>query len=272
MGVIIGMIELKNVSLQYDTRLILKDVSMFIEKGTTSVILGPSGAGKSTILKAILGLAEISGGEVYINGKNIFSLPESELLQVRRNMGIVFQGNALFDSLNVEENVSYFLECSSSPSPEEIKEKVTEILSFVNLSGTDKLYPDQLSGGMKKRLAIARSLATDPDIILFDEPTTGLDPINSKAVLDLINRLKNTGKTSVIVTHILNDAITIGDVLTIINEGRIIASGKMENIMRSEDSFIKDFFYEIYKNNNMEAGTANPALTTKLKQHPDNYA
>ncbi len=245
------MIELKNISLQFEQREILKNVSLHIEKGTTTVILGPSGAGKSTILKAILGLIEISSGEVIINGKNIFSLPENELLAIRRKIGMVFQSNALFDSLNVEENVSYFLAYNSSLAEREISNKVAEILSFVNLEGTQNLYPDQLSGGMKKRLAIARALATNPEIILFDEPTTGLDPINSKAILDLIARLKTTGTTSVIVTHILNDAISIGDVLTVINDGRIIASGNVKDILESENQFVKEFFYEIFSKNNL---------------------
>lgn len=245
------MIELKNISLQFEQREILKNVSLHIEKGTTTVILGPSGAGKSTILKAILGLIEISSGEVIINGKNIFSLPENELLAIRRKIGMVFQSNALFDSLNVEENVSYFLAYNSSLAEREISNKVAEILSFVNLEGTQNLYPDQLSGGMKKRLAIARALATNPEIILFDEPTTGLDPINSKAILDLIARLKTTGTTSVIVTHILNDAISIGDVLTVINDGRIIASGNVKDILKSENQFVKEFFYEIFSKNNL---------------------
>ncbi|MGD8778713.1 MAG: ATP-binding cassette domain-containing protein [Ignavibacteria bacterium] len=242
------MIELRNISLNFDGREVLKNVSLNIERGSTSVILGPSGAGKSTILKVILGLVEISNGEVFVKGKKIFSLNENDLLGIRRKIGIVFQGNALFDSLNVEDNVAYFLAYKSTLPVGEIYKKVDETLSFVNLEGTQKLFPDQLSGGMKKRVAVARALATDPDIILFDEPTTGLDPINSKSVLDLINRLKATGTTSVVVTHILNDAILIGDVLTVINDGRIITTGNVKQILQSEDAFIKDFFYEIYQN------------------------
>lgn len=160
---------------------------------------------------------------------------------------MVFQANALFDSLNVEDNVAYFLAYNSRLTSKQIKERVDEVLSFVNLEGTQDLFPDQLSGGMKKRLAIARALATDPEIILFDEPTTGLDPINSKAVLDLINRLKAAGTTSVIVTHILNDAITIGDVLTVINDGQIVASGSVKEMLQSKNKFVKDFFYEIFQ-------------------------
>ncbi|MFZ2322455.1 MAG: ATP-binding cassette domain-containing protein [Ignavibacteriaceae bacterium] len=237
---------MKNISLQLTGTTILDNVSLKIEKGTTHVILGPSGAGKSTILKAILGLLQIDDGSVIIEGKDISSLTEKEILEVRRKMGVVFQGNALFDSLTVAENTSYFLSDFTNDSKEQIDKKVKEILSFVNLEGTENLYPDQLSGGMKKRLAIARALATDPKIILFDEPTTGLDPINSKAVLDLIQRLKSIGTTSVIVTHILNDAIMIGDVLTVINDGKIVTSGSIKEILQSNNQFVKDFFYEVY--------------------------
>lgn len=246
MGVDVKMIEMKNISLQLTGTTILDNVSLKIEKGTTHVILGPSGAGKSTILKAILGLLQIDDGSVIIEGKDISSLTEKEILEVRRKMGVVFQGNALFDSLTVAENTSYFLSDFTNDSKEQIDKKVKEILSFVNLEGTENLYPDQLSGGMKKRLAIARALATDPKIILFDEPTTGLDPINSKAVLDLIQRLKSIGTTSVIVTHILNDAIMIGDVLTVINDGKIVTSGSIKEILQSNNQFVKDFFYEVY--------------------------
>ena len=180
------MIRLNNISLYYDERHILDNVSLTVGKGTTSVILGPSGAGKSTILKVILGLTDVKSGEVFVNGKNIYQINEKELLKVRRKIGIVFQGNALFDSLNVRENISYFLAYENKLSEKEIAERTDEMLSFVNLEGTQELYPDQLSGGMKKRIAIARALAADPEIILFDEPTTGLDPINSKTILELI--------------------------------------------------------------------------------------
>jgi phospholipid/cholesterol/gamma-HCH transport system ATP-binding protein len=241
------MIELKNISLALTGRTILDDVSLFIEKGTTSVILGPSGAGKSTILKVILGLLKPDKGSVVIDGRNIVDENGNDALDVRRKIGMVFQANALFDSLTVEQNTAYFLNESHNKTPKEINAVVEEILSFVNLSGTGKLYPDQLSGGMKKRLAIARALAVDPKIILFDEPTTGLDPINTKAVLNLIKSLKSRGTTSVIVTHILNDAIAIGDVLTVINDGKVTASGNLKDILNTKDQFIKDFFYEVFE-------------------------
>jgi ABC-type transport system involved in resistance to organic solvents, ATPase component len=243
------MIDLKNISLSLTGRLILNDISLHIEKSSTSVILGSSGAGKSTILKIILGLLRPDYGQVIIDGIDISGKKENDILNIRRKMGIVFQGNALFDSLTVEENTAFFLKEKDYISQSEIKNKVEEVLSFVNLSGTENLYTDQLSGGMKKRLAIARALALDPQIFLFDEPTTGLDPINSKAVLSLIQKLKERGVTSVIVTHILNDAIAIGDVLTVIDEGSVIENGSISQILKSDSKFIKEFFYEIFQEN-----------------------
>ncbi|GIK20608.1 MAG: ATP-binding cassette domain-containing protein [Ignavibacterium sp.] len=240
------MIKLQNISLRFDERLILEDVSLNVEKNSVHVILGPSGAGKSTILKVILGLLQTDQGNVIIDGKDITTLNEQQILAIRRKIGFVFQGNALFDSLTTAENTAYFLSYFTDKSEEQIKRKVKEILSFVNLNGSENMYPDELSGGMKKRLAIARALATDPKIILFDEPTTGLDPINSKAILDLIKKLKRAGTTSVIVTHILNDAIMIGDVLSVISEGKVVLSGSVKEILQSNNQFIKDFFYEIY--------------------------
>ena len=168
-------------------------------------------------------------------------------MPVRRRMGIVFQANALFDSLNVENNVAFFLRENSRMSSKEIKDKVAEILSFVNLEGTEKIYPDQLSGGMKKRVAIARALSFDPEIILYDEPTTGLDPINSKSILDLIKRVSERGATSVIVTHILHDAVSVGDTLTVINEGAIVQAGTVHDMLNSDNKFVNDFFYEVFQ-------------------------
>ncbi|MGE5430717.1 MAG: ABC transporter ATP-binding protein [Syntrophomonadaceae bacterium] len=245
------MIELKNISNSLNGRLILDNVSLKVERGETHVILGPSGAGKSTILKVILGLVPIDSGKVVIDDREISSLPGKEAIESRRHMGVVFQGNALFDSLTVAENTSYFLTDSGVFSQQEIDEKVKRVLSFVNLDGTEELYPDQLSGGMKKRLAVARALVSRPKIILYDEPTTGLDPINSKAVLSLVQKLKGTGTTSVVVTHIINDAIMLGDKLSIIENGKIVESGTIKKILQSENQFVKDFFYEVYQDSSL---------------------
>jgi phospholipid/cholesterol/gamma-HCH transport system ATP-binding protein len=241
------MIELFHVNLEFAGKIILSDISLSIKKGEIAIILGPSGAGKSSILKIILGLWRPDSGSVLIDGKNIAKLSENDIMPLRRRMGIVFQANALFDSLNVEDNVAFFLREHSRLSSKEIKGKVAEILSFVNLKGTEKIYPDQLSGGMKKRVAIARALSFDPEIILYDEPTTGLDPINSKSILDLIKRVSERGATSVIVTHILHDAVSVGDTLTVINEGTIVQAGTVHDMLNSDNKFVNDFFYEVFQ-------------------------
>ncbi len=241
------MINLSHVSLELAGKTILSDISLSIKKGEIAIILGPSGAGKSSILKIILGLWRPDTGKVFIEGKNIAGIPEKEIMPVRSKMGIVFQANALFDSLNVEDNVAFFLREHSKLNSKEIRAKVAEILSFVNLKGTEKIYVDQLSGGMKKRVAIARALSFDPEIILYDEPTTGLDPINSKSILDLIKQVSDRGATSVIVTHILNDAISIGDTLSVINDGSLIQTGTVRDMLNSENQFVRDFFYEVYQ-------------------------
>jgi phospholipid/cholesterol/gamma-HCH transport system ATP-binding protein len=236
------MIELKNVTIEKNDKTILNNVSLEIEKGKNTIIMGPSGAGKSSILKVILGLWMPDEGNVLFEGRDICKMNDNELLELRKNIGMVFQGNALFDSLTVAENILYFLPDKRKYSEAELKKKIDELLSFVNLSGAENLYPEELSGGMKKRVAIARALAFNPKVILFDEPTTGLDPINTASVLELIDKLKVKGSTSVIVTHIIDDAIEIGDKFIVINQGEVADSGNLQKILNSSNSFVNQFF------------------------------
>ncbi|GAB4292064.1 MAG: ABC transporter ATP-binding protein [Ignavibacteriaceae bacterium] len=243
------MIELKNISITLNDNIILENVSMNIEKGLNTIILGPSGAGKSSILKIILGLWNPDSGEVLFEGKNVCKMTKAEIQQLRKNIGMVFQGNALFDSLTVAENILYFLPDKKKLSETALKQKIEELLSFVNLSGTENLYPDELSGGMKKRVAIARALAFNPKVILFDEPTTGLDPINTTSVLDLIEKLKQKGTTSVVVTHILDDAIEVGDKFIVINEGSVVEEGNLDKLLHSDKTFVQDFFKRFTEEN-----------------------
>jgi phospholipid/cholesterol/gamma-HCH transport system ATP-binding protein len=243
------MIELKNISITLSENTILDNVSLTIEKGLNTIVLGPSGAGKSSILKIILGLWVPDSGEVLFEGRNVCKMTNDEILQLRKKVGMVFQGNALFDSLTVAENILYFLPDKKKLSENELRRKIEELLSFVNLSGTENLYPEELSGGMKKRVAIARALAFNPEVILFDEPTTGLDPINTESVLELIKKLKQNGTTSVIVTHILDDAIEVGDNFIVINEGKIVETGSLDKIVTSQNPFVQEFFKRFAKGN-----------------------
>jgi phospholipid/cholesterol/gamma-HCH transport system ATP-binding protein len=248
LGVILDkMISLSEIKLNIDGDQILEGVSFSLKKGEIAALLGPSGAGKSSILKIILGLWKPDSGSVVIDGVDISKLTEKEILPLRSKTGVVFQGDALFDSLNVEENVGYFLNEHTNLEKQEVSKRVKEVLSFVNLNGTENLYPEELSGGMKKRVAIARALAFNPDIILYDEPTTGLDPINSQSILNLIKRTKDRCATSIVITHDVNDAVSIGDYLILVNEGKIVESGTVKQILYSEKPFVHDFFYEVYQ-------------------------
>lgn len=239
------MIELRNVSLAFNGNYVMKNVDLTIEEGKTTVILGPSGAGKSTIIKIIVGLLKPESGTVKINGTDIVGLSDNELFPLRTKMAVVFQGNALFDSLTVEENVAYFLNEHHALSPAETKERVRECLSFVNLDGTEKKYPEELSGGMKKRVAIARAISFHPEIILYDEPTTGLDPVNSDVIIELIKKIQERGSTSVAVTHIIKDAIALGDKFAVIENGRVKESGSIESLLEGDMEIESEFLSEI---------------------------
>ncbi len=240
------IIRFEDVSLSFGGRTILKDVNLSINKGDTFVILGPSGAGKSSILKVMLGLWAPDKGKIFIDGIDITNLKERDLLPLRKRMGIVFQGNALFDSLTVEENIAYFLKERNSISEKQLKERIKQCLAFVNLENIEKLYPSELSGGMQKRVAIARAVAFNPDILLYDEPTTGIDPINSKAIIDLMKKIQKDGATSIVVTHYVHTAVQIGDYFAVIDDGKIIQSGTLNDILKTENEFIREFFAEIH--------------------------
>ena len=240
------MIRLEHVTVQMEDRRILDDVSFRVNPGETKVILGPSGAGKSSLLKIILGLWKPVSGSVFFDEQEITHLSERELNPIRRRTAMVFQGNALFDSLTVEENVGYFLQEHSNMSPAEIRARVEDCLEFVNLPQTMKLLPEEISGGMKKRVAIARAIAFHPEIILYDEPTTGLDPINAKTITELIIKLKQERHaTSIIVTHILRDAFAVGDSLAVMDDGKIVFDGSAEELLACNTPFIQNFLSEI---------------------------
>jgi len=240
------VIKLEHISVEFEGRKILDDVTFRVKDGETKVMLGPSGAGKSSLLKVILGLWRPDAGSVMIDGTEITHLSERDQLPIRRRMSMVFQGNALFDSLTVAENVGFFLREHSDMTSLEIKNRVQDCLDFVNLSDSGKLLPEEISGGMKKRVAIARAIAFHPEIILYDEPTTGLDPLNAKTITELIMRLKRERQvTSIIVTHILRDAFAVGDTLAVVNDGRIVFDGAPGDLLAFGDPFVQDFLSEI---------------------------
>jgi len=234
-------IRVQNLSYSVDGRQILEDVSLFVEKGVNRTILGASGAGKTTILKLMLGLLRPDRGEVLIDGVSLAGLSEAELIRLRRRIAIVFQGGALFDSMTVGENVGYRLLQDGELDEGEIERIVLEKLSYVGLEDTIDYYPSQLSGGMKKRVAISRAIASEPDYVFFDEPTTGLDPVGVYNICHLMRRLQSEGKTTLMVTHDLATAFAVSERFSFIYDARLIFDGTREDMIHSDLPAIREF-------------------------------
>lgn len=236
------MIDIRHVYQTFGDRHILKDVSLSIKEGETMVILGASGSGKSTLLKLIIGLLRPTSGKVLVNGKDMGQLSEEELNEERRSMGMVFQYSALFDSLSVKENVAFGLRMHTRLSEEEIDAIVKEKLHLVGLDGIEDLMPANLSGGMKKRVSLARAIALEPKIILYDEPTAGLDPIRSTDISLLIKETQKVlHATSVVVTHDLKSAEMIADRMAFLYKGSFLAVGTAEELYASKDERVRQF-------------------------------
>jgi len=237
------MVELRDVHKTFEGHEVLRGVSLTVQRGETMVIMGGSGSGKTVTLRLIAGLFGPSSGTVRVFGERIDTLGEEALLPIRRRMGYVFQGAALFDSLTVYENVAYPLhEHTALPEPE-IRQRVVDFLGLVGLSADIlRLLPSELSGGMRKRVGIARALAQEPQMLLFDEPTAGLDPTNAKMVGELIVQLRGgVCDTAVVVTHDLELAKTVADRIAILSEGRFVALGEREAVLASPDPVVQAF-------------------------------
>ena len=234
-------IRMENLSYSIGGRKILEDFDFSLDHGVNRTILGVSGAGKTTILKLLLGLLQPDTGRVCIGDVCITGRPESEFMELRKRIAIVFQGGALFDSMTVGENVGYRLFEEGRLSQAEIEQIIREKLSFVGVEPALDLYPAELSGGMKKRVAIARALAADPDYIFFDEPTTGLDPIGVYNICNLIQRLQAEGKTTLLVTHDLATAFSISQRFTFLHQARMIFEGTEEEMRGSGIQEVQQF-------------------------------
>jgi len=235
-------IRATNLNKSFGDHHVLRDLSLDVRKGETFVILGASGSGKSVLLKHLAGLITPDSGTIEILGRDINALPPDELLALRRRIGMVFQSGALLNSLTVAQNVALALEEHRLYPPERIEEIVTEKLALVKMEEARDLLPEQISGGMKKRAAVARTLALEPEIILFDEPTLGLDPIMARNVDDLILDLKERVRlTSVVVTHDLASAFLIADRIGMLHEGRIIAAAPVEEFGTLENDVVQHF-------------------------------
>lgn len=238
------MITINHVNLTINERKILNDINLEIKKGETLVILGASGSGKSTVLKLMTGLIKPCSGNIFIKGVKADSLNEFEWNKLRKFMGMVFQYSALFDSMTVKENVAFGLRQHTKLKEQEIERIVKEKLNMVGLEGTEELYPSELSGGMKKRVSLARAVAMEPEIILYDEPTSGLDPIRSTDISLVIKNTQMIMKTtSVVVTHDLKSAEMIADRVAFLYKGTFIKIGTMKELMQSDDSRVRQFMH-----------------------------
>jgi len=240
------MIVFDKVWLLYGTRDILKDLSFSIHDNERVAILGESGEGKTTILKLIMGLVRPDRGNIYVDGEDITSKTEKELRPVRMKFSIVFQEGALFDSLNVKENVAFCLREYTTMSEEEIDEKVRGLLKTVGVGHAMELMPEELSGGMHRRVAIARSLAgSEPHMFLYDEPTSGLDPINAENICNLIRDLSKNGTGFLIVTHKIHDALKVANRFMFLKNGMIIFDGDSDALLNSLIPEVRIFIKEL---------------------------
>jgi len=236
------MIEVRELVKNFGSHRVLDGVSLRIESGESVVIIGRSGSGKSVLLKHLIGLICPDSGEVLIDGQNIARMNERELLPVRRRFGMLFQGAALFDSLSVAHNIGFVLERERKYTRAEIARRVDEALDVVELSGIQAKKPSELSGGMRKRVGLARAIVYQPEIVLYDEPTTGLDPIVSDSIDQLILRVNQRLKvTSVVVTHDMRSARRVGQRILLLHDERIYVSDTPENLFRSADPVVYQF-------------------------------
>jgi phospholipid/cholesterol/gamma-HCH transport system ATP-binding protein len=250
-----AIISIRDLVVDYDGRRVLNGVSLDVEQGETMVLLGGSGSGKSTLLRQIIGLEAPRSGTVMVKGTDITRCSQSELNRVRRSIGVTFQSGALFNSLTLEENVALNLRKHTKLAPSIIDLVVSMLLAAVGLSEFGKLHPKELSGGMKKRGAVARALALDPEILVFDEPSAGLDPVVAAELDELILLLKQTYQmTIVVVTHELASAFKIADRMAMLHDGRFVAVGTKQEITNSKNPYVRQFLDRVPSN--VAKGTA----------------
>ena len=236
------MIETRDLKKNFGPQPVLDGVNLRIETGESAVIIGRSGGGKSVLLKHLIGLLQPDSGEVLVDGESIVAMNERQLLRVRRKFGMVFQGAALFDSMTVAENVAFGLRRHENLTEAEVAKRVAAALEMVDLSGTENKNPAELSGGMRKRVGLARAIVYEPQIVLYDEPTTGLDPIVSDSIDHLIMRVRDQLKvTSVVVTHDMRTARRVGNHVLLLHAKKIYAHGTPEEMFASSDAVVRQF-------------------------------
>lgn len=238
-------IRLRGLTKSFGEQKVLDRIDLEVARGETMTVLGRSGTGKSVMLKLIIGLQKADGGEIEVNGEEITSLTLVDLNRVRKTVGFLFQGAALYDSLNVEENVAFPLRRHAKMDDAERHTRVRELLSRVGMEEAARKMPSDISGGMKKRVGLARALALDPEILLLDEPTAGLDPITAGEINELIRELqKERQVSSVVVTHDMRSLQTVADRVAMLNKGNIVIEGTLEDLKQSNDPFVSKFMHE----------------------------
>ena len=238
------MIRIVDLHKSFGQKEVLRGVDLTVQKGETMVVIGQSGSGKSVLIKHMIGLLKPDSGQIYVDDIDITRLRDDALMRATRKFGMLFQGAALFDSMTVAENVRFGLERYTKLSEEQIQKRVAESLDLVGLKGAECLMPSELSGGMKKRVGLARAIAYQPEIMLYDEPSTGIDPIRADAINDLINKLKcEMGITSVVITHDMVSSYKIADRIAMLYEGKIIEVGTPEEIRSSPNPVIQQFIH-----------------------------
>lgn len=237
------VIRVESVSKNFGKKLVHKDISLDVYEGEILTLMGGSGTGKSVLLRSMIGLDRPDKGHIYYRGREITNLGEEQLIDVRKKIAYVFQNGALFDSLTVEENLAYPLIEHTKLSKDEIHEKVIQTLAKIGLEGSQNLLPSDLSGGMQKRVGVARSIIMDPEIILYDEPTSGLDPYNTKQILKIVKQLQKGGATSILVTHDMGALFSITDRVAFLKDGGIHALGTAEEIKNTKDPAVYGFIH-----------------------------
>lgn len=241
------MIKIDAICKSYNDKAVLRDINLEIADGETLAIIGGSGSGKSTLLRLMIGLIKPTSGHIWLGDQDIAVMNEKELDKIRLHMGMVFQYSALFDSMSVGDNVAFGLREHTDYSEEKIREIVQEKLDVVGLPGTEKMMPGELSGGMKKRVSLARAIAFNPEIIFYDEPSSGLDPIMTDKIDDLIiSTQRRLGVTSVVVTHDMASAVKIADRIAMVHEGELIAVDTTDNFRRINEPRVRAFLRDLY--------------------------
>ena len=236
------VIDVQGVYKSFNGFQVLKGIDLKMMPGTTTVVLGGSGSGKTVLMKHIMGLFKPDKGRVLVDGEDVSNMGRQELSVFRQRMGMVFQSSALFDSMTVGDNVAFPLREHSKLSEAEIMQKVKEKLAIVDLHDVEDKFPAELSGGMRKRVGLARAIVREPKIVLYDEPTTGLDPLTTESVDEMIiNARQRLGVTSVVISHDVGSAFHIGDRIAVINEGRIVVEGTPEEVRHTQEPFTRQF-------------------------------